>query len=37
MVLGAGVAVLLRVVFTVLVAILLTTPFLKLLGGLLLL
>jgi YjbE family integral membrane protein len=37
MVLGAGVAVLLRIVFTVLIATLLTTPFLKLLGGLLLL
>jgi YjbE family integral membrane protein len=37
MVLGAGIAVLLRVVFTVVIATLLTTPFLKLLGGLLLL
>ncbi|MGA0594386.1 TerC family protein [Enterovirga sp. CN4-39] len=37
MVLGAGVAVVLRIVFTVLVATLLTTPFLKILGGLLLL
>ncbi|GIL41326.1 TerC family protein [Roseiterribacter gracilis] len=37
MVLGAGVAVLLRIVFTVVIATLLTTPFLKLLGGLLLL
>ena len=37
MVLGAGVAVGLRIVFTVLVAALLSTPFLKVLGGLLLL
>ncbi|PSC06047.1 hypothetical protein SLNSH_04345 [Alsobacter soli] len=36
MALGAGVAVLLRIVFTVLVASLLTTPFLKILGSLLL-
>jgi len=37
MVLGAGVAVLLRIVFTVLVASLLSTPFLKIIGSLLLL
>ncbi|RDI62536.1 YjbE family integral membrane protein [Microvirga subterranea] len=37
MVLGAGVAVGLRIVFTVLVAALLSTPFLKVVGGLLLL
>jgi YjbE family integral membrane protein len=37
MVLGAGVAVLLRIVFTVLVAALLSTPFLKIVGGVLLL
>jgi YjbE family integral membrane protein len=37
MVLGAGVAVLLRIVFTLLVATLLSTPFLKLVGGALLL
>lgn len=37
MILGAGVAVALRVVFTIVVATLLTTPFLKLIGGLLLL
>ncbi|MDB5511261.1 MAG: hypothetical protein JWR08_744 [Enterovirga sp.] len=36
MILGAGVAVVLRIVFTVLIATLLTTPFLKILGGLLL-
>ena len=37
MVLGAGVAVVLRIIFTVLVAALLSTPFLKILGGVLLL
>ncbi|MGO4526744.1 TerC family protein [Microvirga sp. 2MCAF35] len=37
MVLGAGVAVALRVIFTIVVAALLTTPFLKIVGGLLLL
>ena len=37
MILGAGVAVGLRIVFTVLVAALLSTPFLKIIGGLLLL
>jgi YjbE family integral membrane protein len=37
MVLGAGVAVVLRIVFTALIATLLTTPFLKILGGVLLL
>ncbi|WP_262271138.1 MULTISPECIES: TerC family protein [Microvirga] len=37
MILGAGVAVGLRIVFTVLVAALLATPFLKIVGGLLLL
>ncbi len=37
MILGAGVAVGLRIVFTILVAALLTTPFLKIVGGLLLL
>jgi len=37
MILGAGVAVGLRTVFTVLVAALLSTPFLKIIGGLLLL
>jgi YjbE family integral membrane protein len=37
MLLGAGVAVVLRIVFTALVASLLSTPFLKILGGLLLL
>src|SRR3954454_12392675 len=37
MILGAGVAVVLRIVFTVLVAALLSTPFLKILGGVLLL
>src|SRR3712207_9433712 len=37
MILGAGVAVVLRIVFTVLVASLLSTPFLKIVGGLLLL
>ncbi len=37
MILGAGVAVGLRIVFTLLVAALLSTPFLKILGGLLLL
>jgi YjbE family integral membrane protein len=37
MVLGAGVAVLLRIVFTVLVASLLSTPYLKIVGALLLL
>jgi YjbE family integral membrane protein len=37
MILGAGVAVALRIVFTVLVAALLATPFLKIIGGLLLL
>ena len=37
MVLGAGVAVLLRIVFTVLVASLLSTPYLKIVGSLLLL
>jgi YjbE family integral membrane protein len=37
MMLGAGVAVALRIVFTVLVASLLTTPFLKIIGGALLL
>lgn len=37
MVLGAGVAVGLRIVFTVLVAALLSTPFLKIVGGVLLL
>ena len=35
MILGAGVAVGLRIVFTVLVAALLSTPFLKIVGGLL--
>lgn len=37
MILGAGVAVVLRVVFTLLVVTLLTTPYLKIAGGLLLL
>jgi YjbE family integral membrane protein len=37
MVLGAGVAVVLRIIFTVLVATLLSTPFLKIIGSLLLL
>jgi len=37
MILGAGVAVGLRIVFTILVAALLSTPFLKIIGGLLLL
>jgi len=37
MILGAGVAVVLRIVFTLLVAALLSTPFLKILGGILLL
>lgn len=37
MVLGAGVAVVLRIVFTIIIASLLTTPFLKIAGGLLLL
>ncbi|KLK95018.1 hypothetical protein AA309_00810 [Microvirga vignae] len=37
MILGAGVAVALRIVFTVLVAALLSTPFLKIVGGALLL
>ncbi len=37
MVLGAGVAILLRVIFTLTVVALLTTPFLKIAGGLLLL
>jgi YjbE family integral membrane protein len=37
MILGAGVAVGLRIIFTILVAALLTTPFLKIVGGLLLL
>jgi YjbE family integral membrane protein len=37
MILGAGVAVALRIVFTLLVAALLSTPFLKILGGVLLL
>lgn len=37
MILGAGVAVGLRIVFTILIAALLTTPFLKIVGGLLLL
>jgi YjbE family integral membrane protein len=37
MVLGAGVAVLLRIIFTLLVAALFSTPFLKIAGGLLLL
>jgi YjbE family integral membrane protein len=37
MVLGAGVAVALRIVFTILVASLLSTPFLKIIGGVLLL
>src|SRR5690242_7645023 len=37
MVLGALVAILLRIVFTVIVATLLTTPFLKIVGGCLLL
>src|SRR5215212_2265582 len=36
MVLGAGVAVVLRIIFTVLVATLLSTPFLKIIGSLLL-
>jgi YjbE family integral membrane protein len=37
MVLGAGVAVVLRIVFTAIIASLLTTPFLKIIGGALLL
>nr|WP_243369746.1 TerC family protein [Microvirga solisilvae] len=37
MILGAGVAVVLRIVFTILVAALLSTPFLKIIGGALLL
>ncbi len=37
MILGAGVAIVLRIVFTVLVVTLLTTPYLKIIGGLLLL
>ncbi len=37
MVMGAGVAIVLRIVFTVIVATLLTTPFLKIGGGMLLL
>lgn len=37
MLLGAGVAVILRIVFTILVVTLLATPFLKIIGGLLLL
>lgn len=37
MILGAGVAVILRIVFTIVVAALLSTPFLKILGGALLL
>ena len=37
MILGAGVAVGLRIVFTIVVAALLATPFLKIAGGLLLL
>ena len=37
MILGAGVAVVLRVVFTAVIAFLLATPFLKIVGGLLLL
>jgi YjbE family integral membrane protein len=37
MILGAGVAVVLRIVFTALVVTLLTTPYLKVVGGLLLL
>src|SRR3954464_14794277 len=37
MLLGAGVAVALRIIFTVVIASLLSTPFLKIVGGLLLL
>jgi predicted tellurium resistance membrane protein TerC len=37
MVLGAAVAIVLRIVFTVIIATLLSTPFLKIVGGLLLL